>query len=109
MNFHRLTRDLPKTALGGRAALVWVLLLAFSGCAGLQCQPTSITVAEKQERARLETAPQGYRSETGRLEELRRPEIVRDYWVRDDEGRWHRVSPERYREAAVGRPMRICE
>ena len=84
------------------------LVLVLSGCAGLSCQQTSITVAKKEERGRLETVPRGYTTETGRLEELRRPEIVRDYWVQDATGTWHRVSLEQYRAVEVGRPLELC-
>ena len=87
--------------------IVSVLVLALSGCAGLSCQPASITVAKKEERARLEATPRGYTSETGRLEEIRRPEIVRDYWVLAD-GTWHRVSIEQYRKAEVGQSLELC-
>lgn len=82
--------------------------LALSGCAGLSCQGTSVTVARKEERGRLETIPRGYTTETGRLEELRRPEIVRDYWIQDTTGAWHRVSLEQYRASEVGRPFEVC-
>jgi hypothetical protein len=88
--------------------IVSVLVLALSGCAGLSCQPASITVAKKEERARLEATPRGYTSETGRLEEIRRPEIVRDYWVLDADGTWHRVSLEQYRTAEVGQVLPLC-
>ena len=108
---HPLTPGLPKS--GPRRGLAtWIaagsLGLVLSGCAGLSCRPTSITVARKEERGRLETVPRGYTSETGRLEELRRPEIVRDYWVQDATGTWHRVSLEQYRAAEVGRPLDLC-
>jgi hypothetical protein len=109
---HRLTPGLPKTGpwrgLAIRIAAACALGLALSGCAGLSCQPTSITVAKKEERGRLETVPGGYTTETGRLEERRRPEIVRDYWVQDAAGTWHRVSLEQYRAAEVGRPLELC-
>jgi hypothetical protein len=107
---HSLTPGLPKNGPLGRAVtwLACVLLLAPSGCASLSCRPTLITVARKEERARLETTPRGYTSETGRLEEVRRPEIVRDYWVQDDEGAWHRVSLETYRDAVIGQPLEVC-
>lgn len=108
---HRLTPGLPKS--GPRRGLAvriaaGALGLAVSGCAGLSCQPASITVAKKEERGRLETGPRGYTSQTGRLEELRRPEIVRDYWIQDATGTWHRVSLEQYRAAEIGRPQELC-
>jgi hypothetical protein len=85
-----------------------VLVLLVSGCAALSCRPASITVAKKEERARVEATPQGYTSETGRLEEIRRPEIVRDYWVLDTDGTWHRVSIEQYRTAEAGQALELC-
>jgi hypothetical protein len=88
--------------------IVSILILALSGCAGLSCQQGSITVAKKEERARLETVPHGYTSETGRLEELRRSEIVHEYWVLDADGTWHRISLEQYRAAEVGQVLGIC-
>jgi len=110
-NVHRLTPGLPKSG-PWREIVIWIaagaLGLALSGCAGLSCQATSFTVARKEERGRLETVPRGYTTETGRLEELRRPEIVRDYWIQDDTGAWHRVSLEQYRVAEIGRPLELC-
>jgi hypothetical protein len=109
---HPLTPGLPKSGpwrgLAIRIAAAG-LSFALSGCAGLSCQPTSITVARKEERGRLETVPRGYTTETGRLEELRRPEIVRDYWVQDATDTWHRVSFEQYRAAEIGRPLELCQ
>ena len=97
-----MTAGLPKNGAWPLPAwTVGVLALFVSGCA-LSCQPASITVAKKEERARLDATPQAYTAETGRLEEIRRPEIVRDYWVLDADGTWHRVSVEQYR-AAEGR------
>ena len=103
-----LTPGLPKNAPLRVGIACVLLLVSLSGCASLSCRPISVTVVKKEERARLETMPRGYSSETGRLEEFRRPEIVRDYWVRDDAGGWHRVSFETYREASVGQRMEIC-
>lgn len=105
-----LTPGLPKSGRRGGTAtwILSVLILASSGCAGLSCQQVSIKVVKKEERARLETTPHGYTTETGRLEELRRPEIVRDYWVQDAGGAWHRVSLETYRAAEVGQPLEVC-
>lgn len=108
---HPLTPGLPESGPWRGIAIqiaVGSLALVLVGCAGLTCQPTSITVAKKEERGRLETVPGGYTTQTGRLEELRRPEIVRDYWVQDATGTWHRLSLEHYRAAEVGRPLEIC-
>ncbi len=108
---HRLTPGLPKSGPWRGIAtgiVVGALGLVLSGCASLSCEQTSVTVAKKEERGRLETVPRGYTTETGRLEELRRPEIVRDYWVQDATGTWHRISLEQYRAVEVGRPLEIC-
>lgn len=109
---HRLTPGSPKSGpwrgLPIRIA-AGVLSLVLSGCASFSCQQTPIMVANKEERSRLETVPSGFTSETGRLEERRRPEIVRDYWVQDATGTWHRVSLEKYHAAEVGRPLDICQ
>jgi len=107
---HRLTAGLPKNG-AGQGVAVWAavaLMLVFSGCAGLSCRPASITVAKKEERTRLEMKTYGYTSQTGGLEELRRPETVRDYWVQDAEGTWYRVPVEQYRTAEVGQVLEIC-
>src|SRR5260370_34499838 len=61
----------PRPYADSRAAKTWrlpgrhhmiaaVLVLVFSGCASLSCQQTSITVAKKEERGRLEMIPRGY-------------------------------------------------
>ena len=85
------------------------LILLLSGCASLSCQPASIMVVKKEERARVDTKSVGFTSETGRLEEIRRPEIVRDYWVLDADGSWQRVSFKEYQAAEVGRALEICK
>ncbi len=106
---HALTAGLPRNG-AYQGVTMWiaaVLVLVFSGCASLSCQQTPITVAKKEERGRLDTIPRGYTAETGGLEEIRRPEIVRDYWVQDAEGTWHRVSVEQYRTAEVGQVLEL--
>ena len=108
---HRLTPRLPKSSRWRGLALritAGAIGLALAGCAGLSCKQPSITVAQKEERGRLETAPGGFTSETGRLQEARRPEIVRDYWVQDTTDTWHRVSVEQYRAAEAGQPLELC-
>ena len=96
------------------SAIRWVavdlltLLLAAS-CASLMCRPLTVVVADKQERTRLDRVPHGVRTtETGRLEEDRRAEVIRDYWVRDQDGRWYPVPPDRYRAVQVGESLEVC-
>jgi hypothetical protein len=87
---------------------VWLVLLA-AACASFTCRPLSVTVAQKEERARLDMVPRGVETTaTGRLDVLRAPEIVRDYWVRTEDGTWYRVSLDKFRAAEVGRPLDIC-
>jgi hypothetical protein len=87
------------------------LLVTFvAGCGTLACQPAPLIVAEKEERSRLEMVPTGgFTSPTGRLEEVRVPKAVRDYWVRaKDDGTWYPISPERYRDVKVGDTVELC-
>jgi hypothetical protein len=73
-------------------------------CGVLTCHPVPVTVAQKEERARLDMVFHGmWTSETGRLEEVRVPEVVRDYyWVRAQDGTWYRVSADQFRAVEVG-------
>jgi len=83
--------------------------LLAAACASVTCRPLSITVAEKQEYARLEMVPRGMETTgSGRLEVQRSPEIVREYWVRAEDGTRYRVPLEKFQEAEVGRPLEIC-
>ena len=85
------------------------LVLLAAACASFVCRPLSVTVAEKEERAGLDMVPRGVETTaTGRLEVLRAPEIVRDYWVRAEDGTWYRVSLDKFRAAEVGRPLELC-
>ena len=87
-----------------------LLQLALSAsCATPICHPLTIVVAGKEVRERLETVPHGVRTtETGRLEEDRRPEVVRDYWVRAADGTWYPITLDRYRGVEIGQPLEIC-
>jgi hypothetical protein len=85
------------------------LALSASGCAVFACDAHSVLVATKEERPRLELVHRGFRTTaTGRLEELRELEVVREYWVRADDGTWHRVSAQQFEAAEVGRPIDLC-
>ena len=106
-----LTHRAPKSGrrfVGPAAAYVWLVLLV-AACASFSCRPLSITVVQKEERARLDMEPHGVETTaTGRLEVLQVPEIVRDYWVRAGDGTWYRVPLDKFRAAEVGGPLEIC-
>ena len=107
-----LTQRAPKGVgrlVGPAVAGVCLVLLA-AACTSFVCRPLRVTVAEKEERARLDTVSRGVETTaTGRLEVLRAPEIVRDYWVRAGDGTWYRVSLDKFRAAEVGRPLELCQ
>jgi hypothetical protein len=97
---------MPPLMVGAAGVLLLVLVAA---CTLVACRPLSVTVAQKEERARLETVPRGMRTtDTGRLEELRVPEVVRQYWVRAQDGTWYPISADRFRAAEVGGSVEIC-
>jgi hypothetical protein len=64
------------------------LLAALVAAPGLLTRHSvPMTIALKEERARLDMVSHGtWTSETGRLEEVRVPEVVREYWVRAQDG-----------------------
>lgn len=85
------------------------ILLGVGGCAVFTCEPRSVLVAKKEERSRAELVPRGFRTtETGRVEEIRELEVVREYWIRSEDGMWHRVTAEQFQAAEIGRPMDLC-
>jgi hypothetical protein len=85
------------------------LALFAAACAPFTCRPLSVMVTEKVERARLDMVPRGVQTtETGGLELRRAPEIVRDYWVRAEDGTWYRVSLDKFRVAEINRPLELC-
>jgi hypothetical protein len=89
------------------AALVAFATLA--GCAGAICRPATIVVAAKDTHVRLERESLGVTTDhAGRVVERRRDVIVLEYWVRDQEGHWHRVAEAVWRQAAVGEPLEVC-
>ena len=89
--------------------LAVVALAALGGCADLACTPTTIVVAEMDERPRLRSEPTGLRTdELGRVKAQRRDVIVSEHWVRDQAGRWYRVDAEVWGTAQPGRPLVVC-
>lgn len=92
--------------LGAAGGFLATLVAA---CSSLTCQPVPVTVAQKEERSRLDMVSHGVgTSATGRVEELRVPEVVREYWVRAQDGTWHRVSADQFRAVEVGGTVELC-
>ena len=88
----------------------WCLLGSLvAACSVLTCQPVPVTVAQKEERSRLDMVSRGVgTSPTGRVEEIRVPEVVREYWVRAEDGTWYPVSADRFRAVEVGGSVELC-
>ena len=92
------------------AAAGGLLAILVAACGVLTCHLTPVTVAKKEERSRLEMVSHGtYTSETGYLKEVRSPEIVREYWVRTQDGTWYRVSADQFRAVEVGGSVETCQ
>ena len=91
---------------------ITVLVTTFAvlgGCATLACTPVSIVVAGKEERPTLVSQSRGLRTdELGRVKEDRRDSIGHEYWVRDGDGHWYRVSQAEWQAAEPGRPLQVC-
>ena len=90
--------------------LTLVAALPLGACAtGAPCTPVSIVVTAKEERTRIRMEPGGLRTtETGQLREVYREVLVREYWLKDAQGRWDLVSEAAWRAAEVGRPVEVC-
>lgn len=85
------------------------LVMLVAACGSMaSCQPVPVTVAQKDDRPRLEMVPRGFTSETGRLQEIRVPEVVHEYWVRAPDGTWYRVSADQFRAVEVGGTIELC-
>jgi hypothetical protein len=91
-------------------ALAGVVLLAPAGCATLApCPKTAVVVAQKEERTRMEERRGAPRvTATGTIEDRVELVPVREYWVRDRGGGWHRVSDREYAAAAPGQSIDVC-
>jgi hypothetical protein len=84
-------------------------LVLLAGCASWTCRPSTIEVAKKDERATLETKSGVLRTtESGRVEEVIKPRVVREYWVQATDGEWYRVPEATYRNAQIGRTLEVC-
>jgi len=94
--------------LAARALSRLLLASILGGCASFTCQPLTVVVAKKEERARPESSLGLRTTETGRLEE--RPlTVIREYWVEAEDGTWYRVSGDQFRAAEVKGRIEICQ
>jgi len=91
----------------GAACVALASLVA--ACSLPTCEPVPVTVAQKEERSHMAMVSRGLgTSPTGRVEELRAPEVVHEYWVRAQDGQWYRVSEDRFRAVEVGGTLELC-
>ena len=89
------------------ATLISVTLLA--GCATMDCKKIPITVAKKEERLRTEMRTVGMRTTpTGGVEEVKQQETVREHWVQDNDGSWHKITEEQFEVAAPNVMLEVC-
>lgn len=73
------------------------------------CDRTSIVVAQKDERTRVEERRGAPRvTATGTVEETREMVPVREHWLRDAAGTSYRVTDTEFRAATVGQSMEVC-
>ena len=81
------------------------LALLVAGCAS--SGPTTIMVIDKEVRAVWDDRIIGYQTSpvTNRVVEVRSNQIIREYWVKDIDGKWHRVSARDWYVARPGLPL----
>ena len=95
-----------------RTLTVILTLSAFSlgACATApSCTSVSIVVAAKERRTRLGLEPGMLRTtETGQIREVPRESFVPEYWLKDSQGRWDKVSEATWRVAEVGQRAEVC-
>ncbi len=66
-------------------------------------------VVAKDVRSRPERRVRGYLvMPYGDVIEDRDVVIVKDYWVKGEDGRWRAVGESTWRRAVVGKPLEVC-
>lgn len=86
-----------------------IAILGLAGCAMVSCRATPVTVAQKEERTRLESEFRGVRTDQlGRVQELRRDVVVHEFWIKADDGDWFRVSEAVWRAVKAGESLEVC-
>jgi hypothetical protein len=84
-----------------------LVALALAACA-TKPLPT-VVVVDKNVQIRMNDDVVTYRSNpvNGRVEEVRRDELYRVFWVKGDDGEWYRVPREDWERAKIGEPLQI--
>lgn len=93
-----------------RLTIPVVVVMLVTGCAALRQEtPASIVVADKEQRTRWETTVIGQRRSpvTGRVQDIRREDLLDEYWVKDTTGHWYRVPKDDWQRAVVGQPLEL--
>ena len=85
-------------------------ILALSACATVtSCVPIAIVVAAKEDRAPALAAPGSLTTtETGYVREIPQDRVAREFWLKDTNGRWDRVSESIWRSTEVGKSVEVC-
>ena len=90
-----------------------VLLLAglsLDACASApSCTPVAIVVAAKERRTRVSLEPGPLQTtETGQVRQAPRESFVPEYWLRDTQGHWERVSEATWTATEIGQRVEVC-
>ena len=96
-----------------RVAVTGSLLLAalwLGACATAStCASVPIVVAAKERRTRMLAEPGGLKTtETGQVREATREAFVPEYWLKDSQGHWDKVSEATWTAAEVGGRAEVC-
>ena len=84
--------------------------LALDACATApSCAPVAIVVATKERRTRVGLESGSLQStETGQIRQPLRESLVPEYWIKDSQGRWDRVSEATWRSIEPGQRVEVC-
>jgi hypothetical protein len=97
--------------LARAVALAALVALAATACAAVDppCATQTITVAQKDDRSRVEMRRGTRTTATGTIEETQTPVPVAEYYVRAaDDGKWYRVGEREFRAVALQQRMEVC-
>jgi hypothetical protein len=92
-------------------ALVAVVVVGAAGCATFDrpCDKIGITVAQKEERTRVDTRRGTRVTATGSIEETQEPVRVVEYFVRAaEDDTWHRITEREFEAIAPKQRLEVC-